>query len=373
MRYLSLALILLIFAGCSKESSEKAVVAPKSTEKAARPRPIVSVNGYALTHSNLNEKVEVMAKLMSTVNPKMTLDAVENAKKRLKIAYPQGFIRETVLEDYARKEKIEVGADILEQVRSNVLAAVKSGSGAKLSYPQLKKKFGSLGAGLDEMIRIRAVEMAVRDAVLAKKPLELPADYAASQLKKIREANAEMAQTNILIYARATNVWEQLKGGADFKETAVRYTEIEQEAKDGGEWGSLGLNQLQPDNKLIEWAQKLEVGQFSPPIEGDNGLMILRLDGKKGEDYNFSRIYFKLPLFIQEISEEELLKKRRARHEREVWGHAVSTLLKSAKVKWPKKVHKKKKGSKSELKSKKNRKNDVDRETGKKEREKEAK
>ena len=356
MRYLTITLALLALIGCSKESSEKAVVTPKSTAKAARPRPVVRVNGHALTHSNLNEKVEVMAKLMATVNPKMTLDAVENAKKRLKIAYPQGYIRETVLEDYARKEKIEVSQDTLEQVRSNVLAAVKSGSGAQLSYPQLKKKFGSLGAGLDEMIRLRAVEMAVRDSVLAKNPLELPADYAANQLKKIREVNAEMALTNVLIYARATNVWEQLKGGADFKATAVRYTEIEQEAKDGGEWGSLGLNQLQPDDKLIEWAQKLEIGQFSPPIEGDNGLMILRLDGRKGEDYNFSRIYFKLPLFIKEISEEELLKKKRASHEREVWGHAVSTMLKSAQVKWPKKVHKKKKGQKDELKSRKNQK-----------------
>ena len=156
-----------------------------------------------------------------------------------------------------------------------------------------------------------------------------------------------MSLTNALVFAKATNVWEKLKAGADFKQMAKQFSDVPKEAEEGGEWGTLGLQQLEPDEDLVNWAQKLQPGEFSPPIDGDNGLMILKMDSKQGDDYALSRIYFRLPMFQQEVSEEELLKLKRQQHERTVLQKELNAIVESVEVVKPKKKrHNKKKREK---------------------------
>ena len=213
-----------------------------------------------------------------------------------------------------------------------------------MTYDNLRRKVGSLAAVLDDFLRVQATEIAVRQRILEKNPLTLPPNYANEQIKRIKAYNAAMSLTNALVFARATNVWEKLKAGADFKQIARQFSEVPREAEDGGDWGSLGLQQLEPDEELVKWAQELRPGEFSPPIEGDNGLMILRVDSKKGDDFKLSRVYFRLPMFQELVGEEELLKMKRRQHEQAVLGREIMALVKAAKVVKPKSKKKAKKG-----------------------------
>ena len=61
-------------------------------------------------------------------------------------------------------------------------------------------------------------------------------------------------------------------------------------------WGAVDSRQIGDEVNICYWGKKLEIGKFSPPIEGDNGLMIMRLDDRLDSDQEFhiSRIYFQL-------------------------------------------------------------------------------
>ena len=345
----AIVLLALVLAGCS-DSNKPAVVPASSTadksaqgEKSVRDRVVVTVNGRELHSTNLNERVEMFVKVSTIANPKITLDEIPKLRRRLKSSLPKMFVHEVVFDEFARAENLKIDREAIEKAQKNLMMGFRS----RMTYEDLRRKVGPLAKALDEFVRLQATEAAVRQCILSKNPLELPPNYANEQIKRIKAYNANMALTNALVFARATNVWEKLKNGADFKKMARQFSELPQEAKEGGEWGTLGIQQLEPDEDLVKWAQKLQPGEFSPPIEGDNGLMILKLDSKRGEDCVFSRIYFKLPMFHDLVNEEMIVKMKRQKHEETVLNREIKALVKAANVVKPKTKKKVVKKSKS--------------------------
>ena len=70
-----------------------------------------------------------------------------------------------------------------------------------------------------------------------------------------------------------------LRNGANFAELAAKYSEDETTAKDGGELGWYGADDLLPGFK--EALQGMEVGQISNPITSDFGYHIVLLEDKR--------------------------------------------------------------------------------------------
>ena len=330
------AVLAVALAGCSDNGQSAAESADDKTivKKPAKNRVVITVNGRELRQTNLAERVEMFVKVSTLANPKMTLNDLQRLRKKIKAIMPKMFKREVVFEDFLKSEKLTVAPETLEKAKKGIVASFKG----RLTYDGLRRKVGPALAGiLDGFAASQATEITVRRRILEKNPLELAPDYAEKQLALIAKYNAEMSLTNAIVYARATNTWEKLKSGADFRAVAREFSEVPREAREGGDWGTLGRQQLEPDEDLAKWAQQLQPGEFSPPIEGDNGLMILRVDSKKGEDYALSRIYFRLPMFKEVVSKEELLKLKKQQHDRAVLEKEIKALLKSADVERPKK------------------------------------
>ena len=337
MRFWLLALLILVLAGCSDDNREVATPPADAPlqEKPVRNRVVITANGREFWQTNLNERIELMVKVATIANPNMKLSDIARLRKRLRLTLPKVFVREVAFDEFVKANKIKVEELAVDRARKSLMAAM--GDRKPPKYDSIRRKVGPLAVVLDGMVQAQATESAVRQHILAKNPLVLPPNYVADQMARIKAYNAEMSLTNALVFARATNVWEKLKAGADFKQMAKQFSEVPREAQDGGEWGNLGLQQLEPDEDLVNWAQKLQPGEFSPPIEGDNGLMILRMDSKKGEDYGLSRIYFRLPMFQDVVSEEELLKLKRQQHERAVLQKELNAIVESVEVEKPKK------------------------------------
>lgn len=347
LRIISLAsLVALALIGCSEDSRRDGASTEKPLqEKPASNRVVITVNGRALHQNSLNERVEVMVQVATIANSNMKLSDVARLRRKLRSTLPKMFVREVAFDEFAKANKIKVDEAAVDKARKSLMAAL--GDRKPRKYESLRRKVGPLATVLDGMVQTQATEGAVRQHILAKNPLQLPPNYVADQMARIKAYNAEMSLTNALVFAKATNVWEKLKAGADFKQMAKQFSDVPKEAEEGGEWGTLGLQQLEPDEDLVNWAQKLQPGEFSPPIDGDNGLMILKMDSKKGEDYALSRIYFRLPMFREEVSEEELLKLKRQQHERTVLQKELNAIVESVEVVKPKKKrHNKKKREK---------------------------
>lgn len=116
------------------------------------------------------------------------------------------------------------------------------------------------------------------------------------------------AATNELVRTRAAEVWRKLADGGDFATLAQEYSEAA-EAPDC-DWGEFTLAELDDSPELCKALEKMQPGEFSSPVEGDNGLMIARLASidldAMPPKYNLERIFFRLAEEVPAYSKDEI-------------------------------------------------------------------
>ena len=320
-----LAVLALLLFGCSNEQPK--VEQPKVGV-------LLSVAGRDLTVSNLDAKVEMMGLVRNLSSKPVSKKELKRWKASLRESYPQVFITQAVLADYARAKGIQINKATLNYYQKKAVRQLHSPKIKK--YSQLLKKVGSLAPMLDERITEEALVNEVRKFISNENPTNFPSEFVKLRCQQQKDYNARMTLTNAVIYARATNVWEQLKGGADFVEMVRKHTEIEAEIDEKGELGVLSLQQVQGEPMFEKALRELKVGEISGPIEGDNGLMIIRMDSKDvaKDEYGISRIYFRLPMFVKALSEKEMEKQLRKEHNERVVSETIAELVQSAKVEY---------------------------------------
>ena len=330
MKICYLVILCLILIGCSKEQPVETKAGGTNVVCDA---VVVSVNGHKLMESELRAKVAMMIAVRRLSGKEAKGEQYKQVKRTLRKSYPKVYVQQRILADYAASEKVEVSKETLKKCREQAISGIK---GVKRGYKGVLAKLGRHAAAFDDHVRGEALSLEVRKHILEANATNFPPEYVRQKCADVKAYNARMALTNAVIYARATNVWEQLKAGADFQEMVEKYTEIKYEIADKGEWGTLGLQQMEQDPELAKCALSLKPGEFSPPIEADNGLMIARLDRKdavKG-DYTFSRIYFRLPLMIEEADEKEMLKLLKKEHDARVLQKTLKELESAAKIEY---------------------------------------
>ena len=280
------ALGVLIVNGCSDKSGV-------SLEK-GDVKPVVAVLGQTLAKADVERKVRMLETIIRHHSPKMPAQAIEGAVDSFYRRYPATFVQTVVLGDYAAQKKIVVAEDTLKEFQGKAYRRFKGKKDR--NFDDLCKSLGEYGDDFRKQVRSEALARAVRDYWTKLYPTNIPDSYVDQQLRNFALYNENVIKTNALIYARATNVWEQLRAGADFGEMAAKYSDLEDERASKGVWGAVDSRQIGDEVNICHWGKKLEIGKFSPPIEGDNGLMIMRLDDRLDSDQEFhiSRIYFQL-------------------------------------------------------------------------------
>ena len=291
------------------------------------------VDGHKLTESGFAAKVEMMAKFKGALNSDLTVSKLDELKKNLKRSYPRVFLLDTVLAEYAKTNGIEVSAAAIQKVKRGFLHE-EDEKKLNAAYARFADKMGDSWKEFEDYLSLTALKEDVTDFIAAQNRTNFPSAEIALECARLKKYNERMTATNVVIYARATNVWEQLKKGADFEQMVSKYSELEQERKDKGLWDTFDFQQLEPDPDVLNYAKTLEIGKFSPPIEGDNGLMIMRVDARDDGTCTISRIFFQLPMFAMEYTEAELLKKKEADYAKEVVQRKVQALIKAARVEY---------------------------------------
>ena len=319
-------MIFSIVVGCSdnKKNTNTTLSDAKAKEV------VVSVDGRTLTRGELLNRSEMMLKLRQMQNKGMKVSEVNKIRKELIKSYPKFFIEHAIWANYADSEGIQIDKKLLDRVRMRAVRSVIRGK--QIKYSALRSKFGTLAPVLDDHVRMMALTASAKTHLCKLNPTNFPPEFAANVIKQTKDYNARMALTNVLVYARATNCWEKLKANADFGEMVSEYSELEQERVDNGKWGTLDYSQLEPDETLSAFVKQHGPGEISPPLEGDNGLMILRIDAKKGSDCTLSRIYFRLPMFADVLTEEQILKQALDKHNSKLISKKFKKLKRAAKI-----------------------------------------
>lgn len=295
---------------------------------------VVSVNGVSLTKSALLARVGTMDALRRRRRPNVKVKNETANRLSLCRAYEPVFVEQTLLKEWAKREGVEIPAATLKEYEGRAFRNLRTK--ADKAFDDLFKVPGVDADELRGQIRGEALRKVVADVLVARNPTNLPPDFAQRELAKMRAYNEMMTRTNALIHARATNVWNRLKAGADFVATARAFTEIPEEVEDNGEWGTLDDQFLADDPALLAAIKNLKPGAFTPPMEGDNGLMIAKLDGRTEDgSYELSRIFFRLPLMIDYPTADEIVATAREKHRKNLFKGLLDNLKKIADVRRP--------------------------------------
>ena len=306
--------MLVISFGCSREQNSKGALA--------------SVCGRCLTLSELDARARNVAVLFGHKSDSTNgLDRLTEAFKR---GYASYWVEDTVLAAAAEAAGVEPATNDIARCRRN--AFINFRSKKDRGYEDLLKIEGLDRRYWDDQIRAEALRSTMERYWSEQEPTNLPPDYAAGQVRKMEEWNQVMAETNRIQYAKATNVWERLRGGLDFREAAKKYTELDEEREDDGEWAVVDEKFLSDEPKLLAWLKSAKPGEYSAPISADNGVMIARLDEiAEDEGLAVSRIFFRLGRVLTPAPDEEIVAAAKERYAKELFKRKLAELVRSAK------------------------------------------
>ena len=318
--FAGVVLAVCAMAGCSRSSESGGVVA--------------SVNGHSLTAAELEARAVNIATLSchraGKKNGKSQKQRFEKICGIFRKGYPKIWVEDRVLQDFAAANGLEVSPSLLKQFQNGALRNF-GGKGEK--YADLVALEGMNVDFWEDQVRADALRHVVERHWAKLYPTNLPPTYADDMIAKMEARNRAMTVTNALVYAKATNVWEKLKAGADFVKMVKEFSEIKEEVEDDGEWAIVDDKFLADDPKLLRTLRAMKPGEFSPPVEGDNGLMIARLDRYESDDgLAVSRIFFHLPIFLTPAPKDEIVKVALTKYAKALFREKLSELVSAAKA-----------------------------------------
>lgn len=310
-RTTAVLLALTVFFGCSREQRDV----------------LVSVGGAELTRAELNARAENIAVLF--VHKSAKADAA-----KIKAGFCKGYapywIEDAVLAHAAKAAGVVPSTNEIARCQRGAFLNFKA-KGDRSYEDLIGKLVGFNREYWEAQVRSEALRQAMKDHWARKFPANLPPSYADDVIRKINEENAAFATSNRLQWAKATNVWEKLKAGADFGKTARAYSEIEGEAADDGDWAVVDAKFLSDDPELLKWLKTAKPGEFSSPIAADNGVMIARLDRLEEDDgFNVSRIFFHLASTLPPASKEAIVAAAERKYAEKLFGEKLAELVKAA-------------------------------------------
>ena len=273
---------------------------------------IVCIDDMPVTKSNIVEEAAIFTTLIMNKKRKTKLESAEQKfyREQCKRSVNNAIARATVRK-YAFENNIKPTEQQLDKSRKAFVKRYSARSRRMkrdYSLDDLKYMFGSRGVWLDNEIENIAFYQCVANHITSKKPWVSDVNTTSNYIRSVKARNEIACATNMLQFAKATNVWKQVTAGEiTFEEAATNNSEDIYLA-DGCEWGTFSLDQLADDPQIIALLPSLKPGMVTPPVESDEGIAILRLDEiDENKKYTFSRIFFRLAYIfdIPTISEAE--------------------------------------------------------------------
>ena len=321
MKKLLIGVVLaLLSAGCEKASEPGA-----NARRAAKPTSdiLLKVGEHELSRKDADAIVDLQLKMSR--NPKRARPAIVRT-------FADKFKVDCVFIDYAKKHEISVSDEELEKAVSRLVRQKRLTDGEK-----------SL---LRQMVRRELIAKQVHKVFLKATQVAVPASEVQERQRIRVDFNVRAAATNAIVYARATNCWQQIVGGKlTFVEAAEKFDETEERNRlEDAVWGEFALKAFaeEEERELVGWLRKMEVGDVTPPVEGDNGLVVVKLLGYGEEKsdggertYRLARIFFRLHEVWEPQTDEEMAADLKSIAERERWQKFLSRELESVKIEFP--------------------------------------
>ena len=283
-------LFLLCAIGCRKQDAEEVWV---------------RIGEREITSGTVRQALLVqarMAELAGTPIPKDQLPAWGNSQVLRVIP---GLISAELLEQEIHR--LGESADE-EDVRRTLDQYNKTARQSAKTVDDLARLFGDLETEFRRQFDRSALFAAYarRHPVAAVTTDDIAAFYAArtNQLKVAKQIDAKA-------HEKAEAAWKRLKAGEAWEKVASACSEDklvdEENAEFASDWATVGIDGFgYPE--LAKALLTLEVGQFSRPVETEEGLMIVKVMELAGENKTLGRILFRMAQPVDFPAEEDVRK-----------------------------------------------------------------
>lgn len=273
---------------------------------------LVSVGGEELIKAKLERDVALRVALEAERNKKLTVAKADKLKKALYGSAIENFIQKTTYRSIAKELGVFAGVEELARVRAQFLKRYSRGRVS--DWEKFASRFDkSLLSGLEQDLAFEALKAKVDDA-LVKRYTTVPSEAELKEIQRKQKAyNERAAKENAAIYQNASNLWRRIVADRStnaFEKAVAEYATGHEHMTTDGAWGAFTLQAFTGDEQLFRLVPTLKVGDVTPPVEGDNGLVILKLVSaeprvteppRKDMYYTFSKIFFELPEFFEEL------------------------------------------------------------------------
>ena len=311
--------MLVLLCGCTRE------------EEKVADEVLMRVNDEVLTSRALDGQIALRMKVMRRKYAKRedSLARIGEYEKKLRATAAQAFVEKAVFVSYAKNNGVLIEQDELEGYLQKAAAFYGFGN-----VEGLKKEFSA-----DEYA---VFENTARFELLAEKGEKALDDSIVASVSekdvddgfvKLDQVNAAAQATNVLVFARATNVYERIKSGEiTFADAAKTYSEDNALVKNGlwGTFKNADLKAREPKlDALLKGAKK---GDVLPPIECDNAVAIVKVGTSINETVALYRVLFRLAAEWEIPTREKLREVLEYNKFKELKGKRVEELFASSKI-----------------------------------------
>lgn len=332
--------VYLLTMGCSRKDESKSVT---KTEPSLSQSNIVlvAVGEQTYTRRDIEDFVSFRTDVEYLVNPNFSANMEIEFKCRLLRNEIEGWVVRTLLLREAQKLNCKVDEKQIDMQAGTILKRLKA---HRHSQTPIGKRFNKQKeARLRSMIHDELLAQEAQKKIVSSAQ-KVTDDEIALRYKQLEEYNQMAQLTNNIVFARATNVWHQLKAGGDWDDLVAKYSE-DDPVLDHGEWTIFSMEDLGKMGadfkaRVLELEEK-GVPSISSPLENDNGVMIIQLAGlqrqNKGEPpgYVVNRIYFRLPIFYKVPTRDEMRELLAEIHRNEAYSKWLSEAKSAAKIVYP--------------------------------------
>ena len=292
------------------------------------------VDGRPLTAEAVKDAVMITGRTMELASgrkrPPLSGRSANLLAMRLTPQIVSSMILEQELERRGVMATKESDAALLHVYGKKVKKNVKSLDQLAALYGDLSDKFKIQFA---RESRFESFFSAEKKLAVTEEDLTKSKYYVDLTNRMVRSARINQRATNTLQKA-----WASLNAGVSWETVATNCTEDAlwdpSLADNWKEWMSLDLNKLEPSN-LQEAVSKLKPGEYTRPIETDEGLIIVKLLSREGNFVSLARILVRLGVVVEFPDRESAIKMIGRQKNHDFQKDLISSLRKKAKIDYP--------------------------------------
>jgi len=348
--------VAFLLVGCGRErtSVEKTESRSKSQQSAfeqlSDDAVLVSADDAKIDKKTLLSWIALREKVVILGAPsgmEISPEQVSFAKFSVLTSVTNTFIRETALLEHAAKNGIKPSQADINRCKQGFASTIRA---VKSPWNVVLERFPvELRATIEDRVEKEATVFAVKRDFLEKTDVMATQEEIDKYFARYVKYNNDCAATNVAVWSMASNIWQQALAGVDFVDLANKYSEDENQTENA-KWDSFKLEDLKDYPDVYRLQRFFKRGYVSPPVEGDNGLMIVRIDevmedDEEVEDENYvptpdteyviSRIFLHLPLFIETVTKDEFARQATEAKKIKAFEDMVRDLIGGMRIEFP--------------------------------------